>query len=369
MTFLLVLFWVLCGEVLTSKDGITMVLSRNHPNLLRDCYLQGKAKGLRFEHGGAKLVSCHGRHPTSLRPWSLPTALHNLSSRQFCSKVSDLFLTEKTNAWHLHGCNTVATAILCMLRFGHSRFNIDGHCNQICQCGAIKTEVPIFHECLSTYTSCQTLITNVSKILGEENISSHSEFTTLNHWTNQNIFFGNPEPSKNPSLCLFKQTCFFCQSTHPFNITSPSTVFSVCNVLYVCLCTSLFLLTFALPMTSSGLGLPSLAVCKEKHNSYTKFVGGNLSYKSFLDIFGKFEQNILRTPENWPAPTPMAVGQWQFSWVTILEEIGAWQTQCVEILSVLHWIYIKNASDYSGYYSNKIAQNHINKKTYGTRSY
>jgi len=26
-------------------------------------------KDLRFEHGGAKLVSCPGRHLTSLRPW------------------------------------------------------------------------------------------------------------------------------------------------------------------------------------------------------------------------------------------------------------------------------------------------------------
>jgi len=28
-------------------------------------------KDLRFEHGGAKLASCPGRHITSLRPWSL----------------------------------------------------------------------------------------------------------------------------------------------------------------------------------------------------------------------------------------------------------------------------------------------------------
>ena len=79
-----------------------------------------------FFHKGSKLWN------------SLPTYLHNLSSHQFCSKVSDLFLTKKTNAWHLHGCNTNATAILCMLRLGHSKLNIDGRYNQICQCGAIK---------------------------------------------------------------------------------------------------------------------------------------------------------------------------------------------------------------------------------------
>ena len=64
-----------------------------------------------FFHKGSKLWN------------SLPTYLHNLISHQFCSKVSDLFLTKKTNAWHLHGCNTNATAILCMLRLGHSKLN------------------------------------------------------------------------------------------------------------------------------------------------------------------------------------------------------------------------------------------------------
>ena len=70
MTFLLVLSWVPFGEVLNSEDGITTVSSRYHPNCWvgRDCYLQGKAKDLRFEHGGAKHVSCPGRHLTSLRP-------------------------------------------------------------------------------------------------------------------------------------------------------------------------------------------------------------------------------------------------------------------------------------------------------------
>jgi len=29
------------------------------------------AKGLKYEHGGAKFASCPGRHPTSLRPWPL----------------------------------------------------------------------------------------------------------------------------------------------------------------------------------------------------------------------------------------------------------------------------------------------------------
>ena len=67
-----------------------------------------------FFHKGSKLWN------------SLPTYLHNVSSRQFCSKVSDLCLTKKTNAWHLHSCNTNATAILCMLRLGHSKLNIDG---------------------------------------------------------------------------------------------------------------------------------------------------------------------------------------------------------------------------------------------------
>jgi len=64
-----------------------------------------------FFHKGSKLWN------------SLPTYLRNLSSRQICYKVSYLFLTKKTNAWHLHGCNTNATAILCMLRLGQGSPN------------------------------------------------------------------------------------------------------------------------------------------------------------------------------------------------------------------------------------------------------
>jgi len=94
-----------------------------------------------------------------------------------------------------------------MLRSGHGKLN---HCNQICQCGAIKTEAHIFRECPSTYISRQMLITNVSKILGEKNIFSHSEFATLDRTELIKILlFGHPELSKNPSLCLFKQTCLF----------------------------------------------------------------------------------------------------------------------------------------------------------------
>jgi len=82
-----------------------------------------------------------------------------------------------------------------MLRLGHIKLNMDSHCNQICQCGAIKTEVHIFLECPSTYTSRQLLITNVSKILVEENIISHSEFAAL-HRTEliKILLFGQDRP-------------------------------------------------------------------------------------------------------------------------------------------------------------------------------
>jgi len=113
-----------------------------------------------------------------------------------------------TNAWHLHGCNTNATATLCMLRLGHSKLNIDGHYNQICQCGAIKTEIHMFLECPSTCASRRMLTRNVSKIQVEENVFSHSEFSALNRAELVEILlFGHPKLSKNPSLRLFKQTC------------------------------------------------------------------------------------------------------------------------------------------------------------------
>jgi len=64
------------------------------------------------------------------------------------------------------------------------------------------------------------LIKNVSKILVEENIFSHSEFTTLYRSELIKILlFGHPELSKNPS-----RVCFY-QSTHPFNIISPVSPF------------------------------------------------------------------------------------------------------------------------------------------------
>ena len=81
-----------------------------------------------------------------------------------------------------------------MLRLGHSKLNIDGHYNQICQCGSIKTKLHIFFECLSTYTSPQMLISTFCKILVDENIISRSEFTKLHRidlntsdWTSQSV--------------------------------------------------------------------------------------------------------------------------------------------------------------------------------------
>jgi len=67
-----------------------------------------------------------------------------------------------------------------MLRLGHSKLNIDGHYNKICQCGAIKTEINMFLECPFTCASRQMLTTNVFKILVEENVFSHFAFAALN---------------------------------------------------------------------------------------------------------------------------------------------------------------------------------------------
>ena len=47
-------------------------------------------------------------------------------------------------------------------------------------------------------------------------------------------------------------------------MTIPLDTFSVCTVLFVCMCVIFLVLVFALPMISSGLGLPSLAVCQYK---------------------------------------------------------------------------------------------------------
>ena len=120
---------------------------------------------------------------------------------------------------------------------GHSKLNIDGHYNQICQCGAIKTEVHMFLDCPFTCASRRMLITNASKILAEENVFFHSEFAALNRAELvEKLLFGQPKLSKSPSLRLFRQTCLFCPEIHPFNMNSPFDTFSVCAVLFLCMC-------------------------------------------------------------------------------------------------------------------------------------
>jgi len=104
-----------------------------------------------------------------------------------------------------------------MLRLGHSKLNIDGRYNKICQCGAIKTDVHMFLECPSTCESRRMLFTNVSKILAEENVFSYTEFAALNPpELVEIVLFGHPKLSKNPSLRLFRQTCLFLSRNTPF---------------------------------------------------------------------------------------------------------------------------------------------------------
>jgi len=117
----------------------------------------------------------------------------------------------------LHSCDTNATAILCMLRLGHIKLNIDGRYNQICQCGAIKTEVHMFLECPSACASRRMLFTNVSKILAEEDVFYYSEFAALNPAELvEKVLFGHPKLSKSPSLRVFRQTCLFLSRNTPF---------------------------------------------------------------------------------------------------------------------------------------------------------
>jgi len=103
------------------------------------------------------------------------------------------------------------------LRLPSCKHTVDGHYNQICQCGSIKTELHTFFEYPFPYTSRQMLISNVCKILVNENMFSHSEFTSLNHIELTKILlFGHPDLSKTPSLCLLKQTCLFLSNHPPF---------------------------------------------------------------------------------------------------------------------------------------------------------
>jgi len=129
----------------------------------------------------------------------------------------------------LHGWNTNVTAILSMLRLGHGKLNIDGHYNQICECGAIKTEVHIFLECPSTYTSRQPILHMSFHLYFDNSFECWSQiflrfllkkmyFPTLNllpksHWTNQNtsLWTSWTIKKKRPYACLSRIVCF-CQS-------------------------------------------------------------------------------------------------------------------------------------------------------------
>jgi len=52
--------------------------------------LQGKVKDRRFEHGGAKHVSCPGRHLTSLRPYAEHLLCADESLRFFLSELFNM---------------------------------------------------------------------------------------------------------------------------------------------------------------------------------------------------------------------------------------------------------------------------------------
>jgi len=68
----------------------------------------------------------------------------------------------------------------------------------------------MFLECPSTCATRHMLITNVSKILVEENVFSYSSIDALNRTELVEVLlFGHPKLSKNPSLRLFEQTCLF----------------------------------------------------------------------------------------------------------------------------------------------------------------
>jgi len=49
-------------------------------------------KDLRFDHGGAKLASCPGRHLTSFCPWSRPIPLEPLCRRNHDNHCTSCFV-------------------------------------------------------------------------------------------------------------------------------------------------------------------------------------------------------------------------------------------------------------------------------------
>jgi len=103
------------------------------------------------------------------------------------------------------------------------------------------------------------LISKDCKILVDENIFFRSEFTSLNCIELTKILlFGHPDLSKNPSVSLFKHTCFFIKSItllYLYHLHGFSLYYFVCVCApsyFVCLCVAII----------SGRDLSSLAVSK-----------------------------------------------------------------------------------------------------------
>jgi len=95
----------------------------------------------------------------------------------------------------------------------------------------------MFLECPSTCASRRILFTNVSKILTDENVFSYSEFAALNPAELVEIvLFGHPKRLKVRHCASSDRRVCFCPEIHPFTMTSPFDTFSVCTVLFVCMC-------------------------------------------------------------------------------------------------------------------------------------
>ena len=74
----------------------------------------------------------------------------------------------------------LAQLLSCVLRLGHSKLNIDGRYNQICQCGAIKTsKLTCFLSVLPPVRRTECCLQMSLKILAKENVFSYSEFAAL----------------------------------------------------------------------------------------------------------------------------------------------------------------------------------------------
>ena len=143
-------------------------------------------KELRFEHGGAKLTFCRGRHATSLRPWLRHLCLFSFELNDYC--------------W----CLYVRLCLAMLIQVWLKRFSNSCHCDhsgmmiKVIRTGVhyIKIMLVISYVSFSYFCSCGAMFIN--------HVRYRSDIHTNSHLSMERLVTTYAATSTNPLRKLFK---------------------------------------------------------------------------------------------------------------------------------------------------------------------